>query len=100
MAIRRRALLRAGLAGGLGWAWMGSVERAAAALLAPRPRLAPAGGDTVLVVVDLFGGNDGLNTVVPLRQYARYSCGRPSASPASACCRSPAWSRTSPSTPA
>ncbi len=36
------------------------------------PLLAPLGGvedDRVLVVVQLFGGNDGLNTVIPLDQY-------------------------------
>jgi uncharacterized protein (DUF1501 family) len=31
-----------------------------------------AGTDRVLVVVNLFGGNDGLNTVIPLDQYDRY----------------------------
>jgi uncharacterized protein (DUF1501 family) len=31
----------------------------------------------VLVVVNLLGGNDGLNTVVPLRQLARYRDLRP-----------------------
>ena len=37
-----------------------------------------AAGDRCLVVVNLFGGNDGLNTVVPLREYARYRQMRPS----------------------
>jgi uncharacterized protein (DUF1501 family) len=37
-----------------------------------------AGGDNVIVVVNLFGGNDGLNTVIPLREYARYRQMRPS----------------------
>ncbi len=32
---------------------------------AAQEHLAPAGGDTVLVVLQLSGGNDGLNTVVP-----------------------------------
>ena len=79
MAISRRQLLRAGVAGGLGWAWCGAVERAAAAMVArTRAAVAPVvAGDTVLVVVELFGGNDGLNTVVPLRQFARYRALRP-----------------------
>lgn len=40
------------------------------------PLLAPLGGvedDRVLVVVQLFGGNDGLNTVIPLDQYTQLS---------------------------
>jgi uncharacterized protein (DUF1501 family) len=36
-----------------------------------------AAGDKVLVVVNLFGGNDGLNTVVPLKEYDRYRQMRP-----------------------
>lgn len=34
-------------------------------------------GNRVLVVVNLFGGNDGLNTVIPLDQYDRYRRLRP-----------------------
>jgi uncharacterized protein (DUF1501 family) len=34
-------------------------------------------GNRALVVVNLFGGNDGLNTVVPLDQYTRYRQLRP-----------------------
>ena len=40
------------------------------------PLLAPLGGvedDRALVIVQLFGGNDGLNTVIPLDQYAQLS---------------------------
>jgi uncharacterized protein (DUF1501 family) len=40
------------------------------------PLLAPLGGveeDRVLVIVQLFGGNDGLNTVIPLDQYSELS---------------------------
>jgi uncharacterized protein (DUF1501 family) len=40
-------------------------------------RALAAGGDKTIVVVNLFGGNDGLNTVVPLTEYARYRQMRP-----------------------
>ena len=73
MATTRRDFLRAGALGALGWGVMGSFERVVAAT--PRrvsaPLTAPDDG-TVLVTVNLFGGNDGLSTVVPLRQYQRY----------------------------
>ena len=36
-----------------------------------------AAGDKIIVVVNLFGGNDGLNTVIPLKEYARYRQMRP-----------------------
>ncbi len=78
MAITRRQLLRAGVAGGLAWTSFGALERAAAGVGGAARRAARlATGDTVLVVVNLMGGNDGLNTVVPLRQYARYRALRP-----------------------
>ncbi|MEO8602941.1 MAG: DUF1501 domain-containing protein [bacterium] len=73
MATTRRQILRAGAIGALGWGACGALERAAAAM--PRPTRAAqiaALGDAVVVVINLFGGNDGLNTVVPLRQYTRY----------------------------
>jgi uncharacterized protein (DUF1501 family) len=38
---------------------------------------ARAGTDKVLVTINLFGGNDGLNTIVPLSQYDLYSDLRP-----------------------
>ncbi len=46
-----------------------------AALAAPRSN-APGGRETVLVVVQLTGGNDGLNTVIPFRDPA-YRAARP-----------------------
>ena len=44
---------------------------------APRRARTGAAADRVVVVVSLIGGNDGLNTVVPLRQYDRYRELRP-----------------------
>src|SRR5438876_434852 len=42
--------------------------------LARTARAAEAGKDTILVVVQLTGGNDGLNTVIPFKdaEYAKY----------------------------
>jgi uncharacterized protein (DUF1501 family) len=36
-----------------------------------------ANNDNVLVIVQLNGGNDGLNTVIPINQYAQYLSARP-----------------------
>lgn len=72
MATTRREFLRAGGLGALGLGIAGPLEALAAAT--PRGRGA---GDLVVVVVTLIGGNDGLNTVVPLRQYDRYRELRP-----------------------
>jgi uncharacterized protein (DUF1501 family) len=72
MDTTRRELLRAGALSALGLGLSGPLEALAAA--SPRGRSA---GDPVVVVVTLNGGNDGLNTVVPLRQYGRYREMRP-----------------------
>jgi uncharacterized protein (DUF1501 family) len=73
MATTRRQFLRAGALGALGWSAAGAIERAAAAMLRPsRAAQVATPGDTVVVAINLFGGNDGLNCVVPLRQYTRY----------------------------
>jgi uncharacterized protein (DUF1501 family) len=64
MALDRRRFIRTS-AGAAGLALAGP-------LLGRPGRLLAAGSDRVLVVVNLFGGNDGLNTVVPLDQYDRY----------------------------
>jgi uncharacterized protein (DUF1501 family) len=40
-------------------------------------RALAAGGNRCVVVINLFGGNDGLNTVVPMTEYARYRQMRP-----------------------
>lgn len=77
MPTTRRTLLRAGMLGVLGWSAFGGWERALAGATRVRLRAPLAAGDSVVVVVNLFGGNDGLNTVVPLRQYARYRELRP-----------------------
>ncbi len=37
---------------------------------------APQGLDRVLVMIQLSGGNDGLNTIIPLNQYERYAAVR------------------------
>lgn len=38
---------------------------------------APASGERVILLVNLYGGNDGINTVIPLDQYDRYRALRP-----------------------
>src|SRR5438445_13872253 len=51
---------------------LASGRLAASAYASPLASLAAmAGNDRVLVVVRLDGGNDGLNTVLPLDQYAK-----------------------------
>ncbi len=40
-------------------------------------RALAAAADKTLVVINLFGGNDGLNTVIPVSEYARYRQMRP-----------------------
>src|SRR5436309_13816590 len=62
----RRSFLKSSLAGGslvsLGWTVPGFLGRTAAATLTAEK---PGAKDTILVVIQLTGGNDGLNTVVP-----------------------------------
>jgi uncharacterized protein (DUF1501 family) len=68
MTANRRDFLRASLASAGVIAWglgvPGFVRRTAAAAA---PSHKPGGKDTILVVVELTGGNDGLNTVVPFK---------------------------------
>jgi uncharacterized protein (DUF1501 family) len=71
----RREILRGGAAA-LAWATSGGAARAAAATRRRAPA-ATAAAPPVVVTLNLFGGNDYLNTVVPLRQYGRYRDLRP-----------------------
>lgn len=68
MAIKRREFLRAGAVGVAGLA----LGRELNAGLVSRLTSADSSGDRVIVVVNMYGGNDGLNTVVPLNQYSAY----------------------------
>ncbi|MDX2169024.1 MAG: DUF1501 domain-containing protein [Deltaproteobacteria bacterium] len=78
MAMTRRDLLRGGALAALGCSAWGGLERAVAAMQRPsRAAQLATPADTVVVALNLQGGNDGLNTVVPLRQYARYRQLRP-----------------------
>ena len=72
---RRDFLRKLGLATG-GTALLGGVPVTALGL-SPLSALSAGVGERVLVVVRLSGGNDGLNTVVPLDQYGHYSSLRP-----------------------
>jgi len=75
MTTTRREFLRTSALGALGLGLMGRLDPARSAPL-PRASVASA-GDSVIVAVNLFGGNDGLNTIVPLAQYERYRQLRP-----------------------
>jgi uncharacterized protein (DUF1501 family) len=66
----RREFLRAGAIAALGLT-------APLDMLAAAPPRIREEQDPIVVTVSLIGGNDGLNTVVPLRQYGRYRALRP-----------------------
>ena len=73
MSISRRSFLSASSTAALGAAMPDFLRRAAiAAPLADKPGARP----TVLVVVQLTGGNDGLNTIIPFRN-PLYAAARP-----------------------
>lgn len=77
MPLSRRTFLTRGSAVALGVSLPGLFRRAA--LAAPKSD-APGGAQTVLVVVQMTGGNDGLNTVIPFRD-ALYTAARPTLKP-------------------
>lgn len=73
---RRSFLGTLGIAGGLGL----SVGKFSAFAMSPSPlqaALASSDTDRVLLIVRLKGGNDGLNTIVPLYDYGYYAAQRP-----------------------
>ena len=70
MAITRRTFLRTSAVTALGLPFM----NIGSALASGRG----SGSDKIVVIVNLFGGNDFLNTVVPLSQIDRYRAARPS----------------------
>ncbi len=70
----RRDFLKASLAGSGLFTWGLNIPRFLARTAAAAPTADKAGAkDTILVVVELTGGNDGLNTVVPFKdpEYAK-----------------------------
>lgn len=71
MAQSRRDFLKRAACGAVGLSVMEPLlSRHAGSALA-------AAGDKTIVVVNLFGGNDGLNTVIPMTEYTRYRQMRP-----------------------
>jgi uncharacterized protein (DUF1501 family) len=73
MAINRREFLKTSATAvglGLTGAWLNPLAEA-------KKIAAPDASQRVMVVINLFGGNDGLNTVIPLEQYDRYRTLRP-----------------------
>ena len=73
MAINRREFLKTSATAvglGLTGAWLNPIAEA-------KKIAAPDASQRVMVVINLFGGNDGLNTVIPLEQYDRYRTLRP-----------------------
>jgi uncharacterized protein (DUF1501 family) len=74
--MNRRQFIRMSGAAAAGLGFAGPVGRAVAYA---RPGYATprAGTDKVVVALNLFGGNDGINTIVPLNEYDRYRALRP-----------------------
>jgi uncharacterized protein (DUF1501 family) len=70
MTLNRRDVLKTG--GMVAWGLSVPTFLSRTALAAPDPKK-PGAKDTILVVVELTGGNDGLNTVVPFKdpEYAK-----------------------------
>src|SRR6476660_2662798 len=81
MAVTRRAFIQNGLGFvSLGLAMPGVLVRATEALADEKSTLAPgamkAAGGKILVVIEMSGGNDGLNTVIPYSA-SEYYAARP-----------------------
>lgn len=73
----RRSFLQAlGLAGG-GSMILGGYGLAAQAASPLAPALAASETDRILVIIRLKGGNDGLNTIIPINVYSDYATARP-----------------------
>lgn len=73
---RRSFMQTLGIAGS-GTMFLGSHMLTAAAPSRLSAAIGAAEGDNILILIRLNGGNDGLNTVIPLEQYDRYRQVRP-----------------------
>ncbi|MEO1624751.1 MAG: DUF1501 domain-containing protein [Bacteroidota bacterium] len=73
---RRNFLRQMGLAGGMSML-LGNIPVSATAFSPLASALNNAEGDRVLVLIRLKGGNDGLNTIVPMYSYDHYKFLRP-----------------------
>jgi uncharacterized protein (DUF1501 family) len=74
----RRSFFKAlGLAGA-GSMMLGKMQVSASPLSPLSAALSTSQNDRVLVIIRLKGGNDGLNTIIPVNQYSTYSNLRPS----------------------
>lgn len=73
---RRSFLQTLGLAGG-GAMMLGSMPLIASSLSPLTKALSQVEGDRVLVLIRLKGGNDGLNTIIPIYDYGSYESYRP-----------------------
>lgn len=79
MAITRRNFLRKGAITAVGLSFASPLLQSGAfgAVRQGRGGSKLALGNKVIVTINLFGGNDGMNTVIPLDQFSRYYALRP-----------------------